>query len=601
MKKTLKLFKYSFSLRLALGFATIVIGYLATMFYYDLKDLDNSVQSIANANRTQIELEHLLSSINNNETSLRSFIITKDSAYLKSNLVYRKGIIFHLKNLKELRKINPDFQNISDSLNQLIEKRFYLFDQTLKNINDNTYNEKLQNAIVLESSNYTYYFQSFVGKLLFDEAEKVIKENVNQKEAIQNLTETASILAILSIVLFLLSFFKMQTDLSKQKKTIEELKFLNETFNNAEKIAGFGHWEANMITGINAFSDNYYVVMGSVPGVFNTNIENVMQNVHPDDIDFVIKKNKEILISQQPETIIYRLLLKDGSVRYIKSVISFKENDKGEFIKIGVNHDITEYYTNTIKLSENNQKLIDSNADLESFNSIVSHDLQEPLRKVQMFISRLEDNDLVNLTDQGKEYFNKIRASANRMQNLLIDLANYAKAVKDYKLLKVTDLNHVLSDVIDDLSFAIEEKKAKVTVENLPTINAIPFQIQQLFFNLISNSLKYSKTNTIPKINIKEVAITSKDVHQGEKINPSNFYKIVLTDDGIGFKQEYAENIFILFKRLETEISYNGTGLGLAICKKIVENHNGFIKAFGEQNVGAQFIIYLPKEITVNT
>ena len=158
-----------------------------------------------------------------------------------------------------------------------------------------------------------------------------------------------------------------------------------------------------------------------------------------------------------------------------------------------------------------------------------------------------------------------------------------------------TSLNDVLTDVIQELALNIEEKKAKVKIGKLPKINIIEFQIHQLFVNLISNSLKYSKKDVAPVIKISLEKIDSEERFNDIVIKDKKFYKIVVSDNGIGFKQEFSEKIFILFKRLETEMDYNGTGLGLAICKKIIENHKGFIKADGIPETGANFTIYLPK------
>ncbi|MNX69744.1 Phytochrome-like protein cph1 [compost metagenome] len=181
------------------------------------------------------------------------------------------------------------------------------------------------------------------------------------------------------------------------------------------------------------------------------------------------------------------------------------------------------------------------------------------------------------------------------MQNLMMDLVDYSKTIKDDKVFVKTNLNKLLEDVVHELALNIEEKNAIIEIGNLPKLNTIPFQIHQLFVNLISNSLKYSKETTSPVIKIKAVKIKN-----GEKINDielsdKKYYKITVIDNGIGFKQEFSEKIFMLFKRLETDIDYSGTGIGLAICKKIIENHNGFIKAEGKPDIGSVFILYLPK------
>ncbi len=212
-----------------------------------------------------------------------------------------------------------------------------------------------------------------------------------------------------------------------------------------------------------------------------------------------------------------------------------------------------------------------------------------------MFISRLEEKELELLTQQGKEYFSKIRITANRMQTLLIDLVDYSRTIKGDKVFVETNLNKVLDETLQDLSSTIEEKKATVEIGSLPSIKVIPFQIKQLFINLISNSLKYCKENVPSQISIASKEITEDEVHEYKILNKDDYYKIAIEDNGIGFKQEYSEKIFLLFKRLETDPKYSGTGLGLAICNRIVENHKGFIKVKGEPGVGAKFYVFIPK------
>lgn len=595
--KFLKLFQHSLLLKLALGVAIITVGYLTTMFYFQMQDLNNSIKSIANANETQFELKQFLSDVNNNESKLKSFIITRDSSYYKNHFVYKSELENHFSKLILLGKENSNILNQSDSLKNLIEKRFDLYLQVQQLVSKNNYNHSELNKKLLESEKYNDYLQSYIKKLIDTEDLKVRNQQEKHEKGIRQSIQTALILALLSIIIFFISYTRTNSGIIKLKKANDDLTFLNETFNNAEKIANFGHWKINTVTNKYTLSDNYFRLMGYEPNSFELTVENLITNIHPEDLAFVMKKHADSLADHQPTSIVFRVILKNNKIRYIKSVGSFRKNTKGELVKIGVNYDISEQYNNNLRLTENNQKLIDINAELESFNNIVSHDLQEPLRKIQMFISRLEDNDIQNLSNQGKDYFNKIRFSANRMQNLMMDLVNYAKAIKGDKILVKTDLNKLLSNVVEELSINIEEKKAIISIGKLPVINLIPFQIQQLFVNLISNSLKYSKENIKPEINIFEEEITESVFQEGKIINKNNFYKIVISDNGIGFDQVFAESIFILFKRLETEKTYNGTGLGLAICKKIIENHNGFIKAYGEPDIGSKFLIYLPKAV----
>ena len=389
----------------------------------------------------------------------------------------------------------------------------------------------------------------------------------------------------------------MNVDIYELKKANDELKFLNRSFNEAEKIAGFGHWKINLETNTYTLSDNFFRLLGLEPQSFVPSLENISKYIHPDDIDYVRQMHADSLKSYKPTSLMYRFVLPNGDLKYVMSVGSFTKNGKGEMVKTGVNYDMTDQFKKTIELEENNKELKNINEELESFNNIVSHDLQEPLHKIQMFISRIESKEMETISDQGKIYFSKIRTSANKMQTLLIDLVNYSRTIKGDKVFEDTNLKELLFQVIDDLSSDIEDKNAKIHIENLPTLKVISFQMEQLFINLISNSLKYSKEDVAPIISIFSEGIDENEVYNNEIISNDDYFKIVIKDNGIGFKQEYAEKIFILFQRLETGSKYSGTGLGLAICKRIVDNHDGFIKVISEPNVGSEFSIFIPKKV----
>ena len=249
-------------------------------------------------------------------------------------------------------------------------------------------------------------------------------------------------------------------------------------------------------------------------------------------------------------------------------------------------------YTRAIE--NKNRELKAINAELASFNHIASHDLQEPLRKIQTFISRIMDQDLSNLSQKSQEYFTRVRTSANRMQNLIEDLITYSHTNKGEKLFETTDLGFILQSVRESLASSIEEKHAIIRAETLPTLRVIPFQCEQLFTNIIENALKYHRPGVPPEIGITARVVDKSEVPAPQEPTVSHYHKISISDNGIGFEPQYAQSIFTLFRRLHGKMEYSGTGIGLAICKKIVENHHGFITAEGKLNEGSTFHIYLP-------
>lgn len=593
--KILGLYKNSQVFKIALAIAIVVVCYIASVFYSQMKNLDSTVELISNSNETQLELEKLLSVISGYETSLRSYIITKDETYIESRFLNRGKIKESITKLKLLTANDTARNNDIDRLKKLIDLRFKLFRKTLLLAQSKNSSPLALNKMLLESSNVTEMMKSFVAKIVHSESTKTKFENNNHQFELRDSIITAFLLVIISLLILLLSFQKMNVDIDELKKANDQLKLLNESYNTAEMTAGFGHWMVNVETNKYTFSDNLFRLMGVEPNAFEPNIENTIPYIHPDDLEYVTKVHTDSLVSHQSTSMMFRFLTPNGDVKYSMAVGSFTKNGNGDLIKIGVNYDITSQYKKTLELEENNKELKYINTELEVFNNIVSHDLQEPLRKIQMFISRFEEKELDLLSPQGKDYFSKIRATANRMQTLLIDLVNYSRTIKGDKIFAETNLNKVLEEILQDLSTTIEDKKAVITIGNLPTIKAIPFQVKQLFINLISNSLKYSKEDSVPKISITAKKITDKEIQDYEIANNKEYYKIIISDNGIGFKQEYSEKIFLLFKRLETDPKYSGTGLGLAICSRIVENHKGFIKVKSKPNLGTKFYIFIPK------
>ncbi|RYZ84598.1 MAG: hypothetical protein EOP04_17705, partial [Proteobacteria bacterium] len=247
----------------------------------------------------------------------------------------------------------------------------------------------------------------------------------------------------------------------------------------------------------------------------------------------------------------------------------------------------------TAELQENNKSLIKTNLELQEFNYISSHDLQEPLRKIQIFVSRIQESEKANLSGKGIEYFDKISDSAQRMQQLIDDLLAYSTTERSSKKFERVDLDALASEVLSDLSEEILESHATVRVESLGMIAAIPFQFKQLLYNLVGNALKYAGSKTAAQISItgEDVTVTGDD-----NLADGVYKKISVTDNGIGFEQQYSQKIFDLFQRLHGKLEYGGTGVGLAIVKKIVENHKGTIHANGVPGKGAVFTVLLPVE-----
>lgn len=245
-------------------------------------------------------------------------------------------------------------------------------------------------------------------------------------------------------------------------------------------------------------------------------------------------------------------------------------------------------------LQERNKELGKMNKELESFTYVSSHDLQEPLRKIQTFTTRILEKEYAALSDKGKDYFNRIQSAAGRMQQLIEDLLAFSKINLDERKFEITDLNIILEEVKKELNEAIEEKHAIIETTELGEANIIPFQFRQLMNNLVSNALKFSKPETPPHIVIGSRNIIFNEANEINLLPGKEYCHITFTDNGIGFESHFSEQIFEVFQKLHDQEEYSGTGIGLAIVKKIVENHNGVITAISELDKGATFDIYIP-------
>jgi two-component system CheB/CheR fusion protein len=252
------------------------------------------------------------------------------------------------------------------------------------------------------------------------------------------------------------------------------------------------------------------------------------------------------------------------------------------------------------RVKERTTDLQKVNSELEQFAHVASHDLQEPVRKILTFINRVLGSK-EEFSSATKNYLNKIENASERMTAIIQDLLSYAHLLNSETLLEETDLNKTFKNILDDFELQIEEKKAQIKSEKLPIIEALPLQMNQLFYNLLSNSLKFSKNETPPVIKITSRKLSAKEIKEYPALNAELFYcEIVFQDNGIGFDQKYAHQIFTIFQQLNDRKEYTGTGIGLSIVKKIVENHHGEIYVEAKENEGAAFHVILPVKQTGN-
>lgn len=291
-----------------------------------------------------------------------------------------------------------------------------------------------------------------------------------------------------------------------------------------------------------------------------------------------------------------RVKSRDGDWKWIlvREVI-FKSDEDGKPLQIlGAALDITKRKEMEKSLLQNSFQLEQSNASLEEFAYVASHDLKEPLRKISTFGDRLINTQMEKLSDDGRIYLKKIVDASQRMQNMIDDLLSISMITGD-RSFQHYSLQSVLDDVKQALEFKIEQKEALVKSDLLPEANIVPSQFRHLFQNLIGNSLKFTRDGVKPVIEIRYSYISNSELGNLQLANADRYLKLEFIDNGIGFEEEYSGKIFQIFQRLHGRSEYEGTGIGLAICKKIVEHHGGVIFANGELDNGAKFTIVMPE------
>lgn len=275
-------------------------------------------------------------------------------------------------------------------------------------------------------------------------------------------------------------------------------------------------------------------------------------------------------------------------------------NSKGEpSVLATVSRDITERKNMEAELErrvkERTAELEKLNDELQQFTYVSSHDLKEPLRKIRIFADMAEKASVTNGAGMAT-YLNKMKLGAERMSGLLTDLLNYSMLSNRERSYEMVDMNRMLEAVREDMELVIEEKKAVIESDSLPVVEGIPFQLNQLIYNLLSNALKFNKPGEAPYIEIRSHKMSEVEM-RNYKLNPNNFYyQIDFIDNGIGFREEYADKIFVVFQRLHDREQYSGNGIGLSLCKKIMENHRGKIIASSIYGQGSTFSIMLPEQ-----
>lgn len=366
---------------------------------------------------------------------------------------------------------------------------------------------------------------------------------------------------------------------------------------NAENVLKFGVYEYDVISGKNKWSDGVYNIFTNITPREPLSYTAFMSYVLDEDLALLDEDVKRKLLSLQQYNEEYRIAIGNKNYKFIQLIGRRIHDEQGNVITDnGIIRDITSEKQKEEAANIAINELLHSNKELESFAYIASHDLQEPVRKISTFSSRLVSKLSAAADEETAMYLKRILASTENMRLLIDNLLEYSRMQRNVEPFAETNLNFILQQVKTDLELVIEETGTVINSDKLPNIIASSTRMKQLFNNIISNSIKFAKQGepSVITISYTELSDTEREEHRLKDM--TCYYKIVFSDNGIGFEEEYSQKIFHVFQRLNGKSEYPGSGIGLAICKKIVEQHHGIIYATGRLGEGANIVIILPQE-----
>ncbi len=380
--------------------------------------------------------------------------------------------------------------------------------------------------------------------------------------------------------------------------TLDQLQQVQQALQRSEERyalavvgANDGIWDWDLLDGAVYFSPRWEKILGYAEKELEQSLEEWFIHQHPQDLpDFKAAIEAHLLGQTTYLEHEHRMTCKDGTERWVMCRGSVVRDDKGTPYRMaGSLTDISDRKAADQVLARQTEELARSNQELEQFAYIASHDLQEPLRKIEAFGDRLKRKYDKTLDEQGHDYLARMQNAAGRMRTLIQDLLAFSRVTTQTRGFAPLSLSALLQDVLGDLEVRIQETHAQITVGPMPTLDADALQMRQLFQNLIGNALKFQRLDVAPTIRIQCEIENPVESHQEQSL-----CRITVSDNGIGFDEKYLDRIFKVFQRLHGRNEYEGTGIGLAVCTKIAERHGGQLTAVSAPGQGATFIVSLP-------
>jgi signal transduction histidine kinase/CHASE3 domain sensor protein len=569
------------------------------------------VSKIRHTNRVINITQEILSSIKDAETGHRGFQLSDDEIYLAP---YREALLAIPKKFKLLDSLtisNDTLRVKVDTLGLLINEQFRIINRILTTSRRNTPSlQPLELKLLAEGRVNMNSIRKLSNRIMIDEQRKLVEalENEGGFKILAPATFLATALIACGAVFLLFSRAVLLIQ-DRDKKSNE----LSVALDNLKKEVEVRMYTQTLLRNVWDNSLDVIQVFASIRD----------KDGKIQDFRFVIaNKAATMLLNQTEEYLLGHTLLEvypayeDNLIEEYKKVVEtgitykkelqFNIDEQSRWFKLVAVRfedgfvvtfsDITDEKNSVLRIQKFTQELKRSNEDLEQFAFVASHDLQEPLRKIRSFGDRILSKYSAAIDSTGQDYISRMQSAAGRMQILIEDLLAFSRVTRSLDLPTTIKLNLIVEEVMDDISDQIIRENAVIKFSELPSIIGIRGQIKRLFQNIISNGIKFRNPEVSPIISIIGKKISAEEAILEFTINPEfqTYVIIEVSDNGIGFDEKYAEQIFNIFQRLHGRMEFEGTGIGLAICRKIINNNKGAIKAQSTIGVGSKFIMILP-------
>ena len=569
-----------------------VLFILAFLTYRQSVNQAEAGNWVIHTHKVQTELSQYFGLVKDVESKQRGYILSADTSFLTHIVADKSAIQQSFNELLMLTADNGEQAKLLAQLQKITALRFAVLDSTTANYENNRTRFDLLTTDIKKGAKLMNNIDALYSILYNNETTYLKQRQDKYKKSVLFTPMLMLFFFMFCLFIFIISYFKIDNELLLKQTALEKQMVDATIMQQAEELGRFFTWQWDIETGVCIFSQNIYTILGLKPTALEHSVAGFAKLVHPDDAEKVSMVTNEVIEKKIPVSAVFRMIHTDGSILHVKSIGKLMDDNLAKNTIVGLTIDITKDYLYSQAIIAKNSELKAINEELSAFTHVTSHDLQEPLRKIEIFTSRINEADVVNMSPAGQVIIDKVKFTVTRMRKLINDLLAYTTANKDQANFELSDLNIIVARAMVELSTAIEEKNATLQVGKLPMVNVISFQIQQLFCNLINNALKYSRRGIPPIISIAYTKVNAENIDG--LLDGNGYHKFTITDNGIGFDNAYAKSIFTLFNRLHGQNVYTGSGIGLAICKKIIDNHNGTIYAESNNVDGSVFTFYLP-------